>query len=83
MEVAALLEYKFFLRFLVKFGRIEAVTIMQIEIVKSDQDPCHPDHMIIFLYFIPLHLITKCFIFTKKVKTDNAGRHNELDINIF
>lgn len=65
-----------------KFGRIEVVTIMQIEIVKSDQDPCCPDHMIIFLYFILLHLITKCFIIMKKEKTDNAGRHNELDINV-
>jgi len=81
MEVLALLAYKFFETFF-KFGRIEAVTIMQIERVKSDQDRCCSDHMIIFLYFLLLHLITKRFIIMKKEKTDNAGRHNELDINV-
>lgn len=81
MEVLALLAYTFFETFS-KFGRIEAVTIMQIEIVKSDQGRCCPDHMIIFLYFLLLHLITKHFIIMEKEKTDNAGRHNELDINV-
>lgn len=56
---------------------------MQTEIVKSDQDPCCPDHMMIFLYFMLLHLIAKCFIITKEEETDKAGGRKELDRNGF